>query len=294
MWKYYAFKVAGFSLSYLPRRVGYLGAIFIADVAYIFFPTVKAGVTDNMRHVFGTSVDDIILSKAVRGVLRTTVKNYLDLIKLPQMGLDDIEQNISVQGWQHLTDALDQKKGVVLVTAHLGSFDIAAQIFAIRSVKVTALVESLKPLPLRNHIIALRESHGVTFVPGQPGTLESMMQLLRNGEAILMACDRNIQGKSITSVFFGEEATLPTVAVNMAMRTGAAIVPIFSHRGTDGNYIINVESAFNVIPGGNRAVATNVAQVARIMERHIRCHPEQWVVLKPIWIKNKQETPVFT
>ncbi|MEN8615393.1 lysophospholipid acyltransferase family protein [Dehalogenimonas sp. THU2] len=294
MWKYYAFKIAGFSLSHLPRRVGYLGAIFIADFTYTFFPTVKTGVTDNMRHVFGTSVDDIILNKAVRGVLRTTAKNYFDLIKLPQMRLDKIEQNISVQGWQHLTDALEQKKGVVLVTAHLGSFDFTAQIFAIRSVKVTALVESLKPLPLLNHIIALRESHGVTFVSGQPGMLESMMQLLRNGEAISMACDRNIQGKGITSVFFGEEVTLPTIAVNMAMRTGAAIVPIFNYRSTDGNYIINVEPAFNVIPGGNRAVATNVAQVARIMERHIRCHPEQWVVLKPIWLKNKQETKIFT
>lgn len=287
MWKYYAFKMAAFSLAYLPRNLGYFGASLIADFAYTFFPTARVGVADNMRHVLGFNADDIVLRKAVRGVLRNTAKNYFDLIKVPHMGLDEIERHITVHGWQHLTDALAQKRGVVLVTAHLGSFDIMAQIFAIRPVKATVLVEALKPPPLLNHVTALRESHGVPFMPGQPGALESMMQLLRSGEAISMACDRNIQGKGITSVFFGEEVTLPTVAVIMAMRTGAAIVPIFNRRNHNGSYVINVEPAIDVLTTGNGAVAKNVEQVAQVMERYIRDCPEQWVTLRSIWAKGQ-------
>ncbi|APV45074.1 kdo(2)-lipid IV(A) lauroyltransferase [Dehalogenimonas formicexedens] len=286
MWKYYAFKIAGFSLSYLPRNLGYFVASLVADFAYTFFPTARVGVADNMRHVLGFNVDDIVLRRAVREVLKNTAKNYFDLIKLPHMELDEIERHLTVHGWQHLKDALERKWGVVLVTAHLGSFDIAAQIFAIRSVKTTVLVEALKPPPLLNHVTALRESHGVAFMPGRPGALESMMQLLRSGEAILMACDRNIKGKGITSVFFGEEATLPTVAVRMAMRTGAAIVPIFNRREDNGKYVIYVEPAIDVFTTGNGAVVKNVEQIAQVMERYIRHCPEQWVTLKSIWAKS--------
>jgi len=266
MWKYYMFKIAGTSLAYLPRKIGYFGASIIADFAFIF-PAARSGVADNMRHVLGFNTDNAALKKAIHGVLRNTAKNYFDLIKLPRMRLDEIDRRLIVHGWKHLEDALDQKRGVVLVTAHLGSFDIAAQIFAIRSVKATVLLEPLKPPSLLSHVTALRESHGVSFMPGQSGTLESLMRSLHRGEAILMACDRDIKGNGITSIFFGKETTLPTVAVRIAMRTGAAIVPIFCRRDGDNGYVIHVEPAINVITGGNSAVAKNVEKVAQVMER---------------------------
>jgi KDO2-lipid IV(A) lauroyltransferase len=93
------------------------------------------------------------------------------------------------------------------------------------------------------------------------------MRSLHRGEAILMACDRDIKGNGITSIFFGKETTLPTVAVRIAMRTGAAIVPIFCRRDGDNGYVIHVEPAINVITGGNSAVAKNVEKVAQVMER---------------------------
>jgi len=288
MWKYYAFKIAGFSLSYLPRKVGYFGASLIADFAYTFFPAAGDGVTDNMRHVLGLNADDAALKKAVRGVLKNTAKNYFDLIKVPRMRLDEIERRITVYGWQHLKDAMDNKQGVILVTAHLGSFDIAAQVFAIRSVKTTVLVESLKPPSLLNHVTALRKSHGVIFMPAQSGTLELLMQSLRRGEAIVIACDRDIKGNGIKSIFFGDETTLPTVAVRIAMRTGAAVVPIFNQRDGDGRYVIHVEPAIDILTTGNGAVAKNVEQVAQVMERHIRHCPEQWTTLSSIWAKSKE------
>src|SRR5271169_5156568 len=106
MWKYYAFKIAGFSLSHLPRQAGYLGAILVADFSYIFFPRVGAGVADYMRHVLGTDADDAEIKRAVREVLRNVAKNYFDLIKLPRMRLDEIESLITANDWQYLENAM--------------------------------------------------------------------------------------------------------------------------------------------------------------------------------------------
>ena len=283
MWSYYAFKIAGFTLAYLPKKVGYLIARLVADTVYMLSPALRATIADNMRHVLGSEADDATLKQAVRGVLRNVAKNYFDLIKIPHMKLNDIESCITVSGWHNLEDALMKGKGVILVTAHLGSFDIAAQIFAVRSIKTTVLVEPLEPSSLLRHVTALRESNGVAFVPAQPGVLEMLIQSLHRGEAVLLACDRDIAKNGLKSNFFGEETTLPAAAVRIAMRTGAAVVPVFNLRRGDGRYDVYFEPAINVITTGNGAVARNTEQVAHVIEKYIKSCPEQWVVLSPIW-----------
>lgn len=283
MWKYYAFKIAGFILPYLPNKVGYLISCLIADTVYLLSRTLRAAITDNMRHVLGPEADDATLKQHVRGVLRNVVKNYFDLFRIPHMKIHDIESCITVYGWRNLEEAMQKGKGVILVTAHLGSFDIAAQILAIRSIKTTVLVEPLEPPPLLRYITALRETNGVAFVPAQSGVLGMLMQSLRRGEAVLLACDRDIAKNGLKLDFFSEETLMPRAAVHTAMRTGAAVVPGFNLRRGDGRYDVYFEPAIDVVPAGNRAIEKNMGQLVKVMEKYIRSCPEQWVVLSPIW-----------
>lgn len=283
MWRYFAFKIAGFTLAYFPKRVGYLIARVVADVVYLLSPALRAAIGDNMKHVLGPEADDATLKQAVRSVLRNVARNYFDLIKIPHMRLSDIESCITPNGWGNLEDALNKGKGVILVTAHLGSFDMAAQILAVRSIKATVLVESLEPPCLLRHVTALRESKGLTFMPAQPGVLEVVMGSLRRGEVVLLVCDRDIGKDGLKSNFFGEETTLPSAAVRIAMRTGAAVVPAFNLRRDGGRYDAYFEPAIEIIPSGNGAVARNVEQVTHVMEKYIKSCPEQWALLSPVW-----------
>jgi KDO2-lipid IV(A) lauroyltransferase len=292
-WRYYAFKLAGLTLSHLPKQIGYLIAYIVADTVYLLSSRQRAVIADNIEHVLGSEVDKSTLKKTVRAVLRNAAKNYFDLIKIPHLKLDDIERSITTHGWHHLEEALSKGKGVMLVTAHLGSFDMAAQIFAIHSVKTTILVESLEPAPLLDHVTTLRESNGLTCIPSKPGVLEVLIQTLRRGEAVLFACDRDIANNGIRSDFFGEETTLPANAVLIAMRTGASVVPIFNLRREDGRYDIYVEPAIDIIPAGNGSVARNIERIASVMEKYIKTCPEQWVVLSPIWA-GKQWTALLS
>ncbi|MDY6892185.1 MAG: lysophospholipid acyltransferase family protein [Chloroflexota bacterium] len=283
MWKYYAFRIAGFTLAYLPVQVGYAIAGIAADIVYLSSPSLRASVEDNMRHVLGTEADAATLKRAARGVMRNAAKNYFDQIKIPRMNLRDIENNITLKGWHNLEDALARGKGVVLVTAHLGSFDMGAQIFPARSVKTTILVEPLEPPVLLNHVIALRESQGLNVVPVQLGTLRSIIRSLHDGEAVVVACDRDFGNDSLRSDFFGEEASLPVGAVRIAARTGAAIIPVFNLRRGANQYTMCFEPAVPIDYSGNGTVAENVRLVTEVLEKYIKKCPEQWVVLSPIW-----------
>ena len=283
MWRYYAFRIAGVTLARLPVRLGYLIACLTAYVVYLASPGLRAHVADNMRHVLGREADEAEVKQASRHVFRHAAKNYFDLIKLPHLRSGHIEDCTTLLGWRNFQDAMRKGKGVVLVTAHLGSFDMAAQVLAARHVKTTVLVEPLEPLPLLEHVTALRASKGMTLVPAQPGALNEMMQCLRRGEVVLLACDRDIGKGGLRSSFFGEETMLPSLAVRAAMRTGAAIVPAFALRRGVGRYEAYLEPALDIAPPGNGAVAGNMGKLSRVMEKYIKIAPEQWVVLSPVW-----------
>ena len=280
---YLAFKIAGFTIAHLPTKVGYVIARVVADTLYILWPPLRVAVAANMRPVLASDVDNATLKRTVRGVLRNAAKNYFDLIHLPHMKTDDIDSRITTHGWHNFEDALNRGKGVILVTAHLGSFDMAGQIFAARSAKIIILVEALKPAVLLNHVIALRRSKGLTCMPAQSGVLGVMTQALRRGEALGLVCDRDIGKDGLKATFFGKETTLHAGAVRIAMRTGAAVVPAFNLRRGDGGYDAYFEPAIDIIPSGNDAMAKNMEQIIAVMEKYIRTSPEQWVVLSPIW-----------
>jgi len=287
MWRYYAFRIVGFTLPYLPKQAGYLLGRLIADVVYLLCPSLKATIRDNVRHVLGRDVDRVALEQTVRGVLRTVARNYADLVRMRRTKLGDIESCVTINGWHNVEDALKRGKGIIFVTAHLGGFDLAAQILAVRSIKTTVLVEPLEPPSLLRHVTDLRSSKGLNFVPARPGIMEVLMGSLRSGEAVALACDRDIARHGLKSSFFGEETTLPADAVRIAMRTGAAVVPAFSLRREDGGYEAYFEAALDIIPGRNGAVARNMERVVQVMEKYVRRSPEQWVVLSPVWTNGR-------
>jgi lauroyl/myristoyl acyltransferase len=287
MAKYCAFLLAELTLSRLPRRVSYLIATLVGDIIYLVSPRIRGSIAGNIRRVLGPEADDSTIRRMVRGVLRNASKNYLDLIRIPRMKPEDIKRQVIVHGVHHLADALASGRGVMLLTAHFGSFDMAVQQLAVHSVRTTVLVEALEPERLLNHVVALRRNKGLNIIPAKSGALQAMLQALRNGEVVLLVCDRDVTGEAPKALFFGEETRLPDMAVRLALRTGAAIIPVFNLRRDDGRYDVYVEPPIEVASNGNGAVAEHMNEVIHVMEKYIRSCPEQWAVLEPVWT----ETP---
>jgi len=283
MWKYYTFKILGVTAALLPKRIGYMAAWLGGTLVYILSPGIRAAVTDNIKHVMGQEVGKGALQKTVRNILINAAKNYFDMIQTPRLKLSDIQNSITRHGWHHFVDALKEGKGVMLVTAHLGSFDMTMHVLSARSVKVTILVEPLEPPVLLRHVTRLRESTGLNMVPVYPGVSKVAVRSLRRGEVVLVACDRDVQKDGLTLSFFGEETTLPVRVIQLAMRAGAVIIPIFNIRRPDGRYDVFFEQPVDIGSARKRVSVGDMEQVVSIMEKYIRRCPEQWVVLGRVW-----------
>lgn len=274
----------------LPARVYYAMAAFLATLAYLAAPGARRAVADNMRHVLGPQVGRDKLRQTVRAVFQHTARNYCELFSLPSLGRE-VERRLTVYGWEHIQGLRQQGKGIVIATAHLGNVDLAVQVLAARSIGTVVLAEPLRPRRLFELVRSLRESQGVSFLPVSVTSLKTAMRALKKGGMVAVACDRDVLGKGVRMSFFGEEATLPVGAVDLAAKTGAAILPAFSVRLPDGRFEIRVEPPLMVhaSPNGSdfgrgaRGASEPMEQIVACMEKHVRSHPEQWVVFERVW-----------
>jgi KDO2-lipid IV(A) lauroyltransferase len=258
----------------------------LGTITFIIKPELRYIVSSNISRVLGQKAANNKLNKTVRGVLGSTFKNYLDLVRLRRISREEIVRAVTVTGRHHLDKALERGKGVILFTAHLGSFDTALQIFCTYPTQVTVVVEPINPPALLNYVTARREILGVNILPAKTGALKQMIKILRKGEILLFALDRDTTSAGVKSRFFSKDTSMPAEAIKIAMRTGAAIVPIFNNRCSNDSYNVYIEPEVDVIRTIDGALEQNVASISRVMEKFIGRFPDQWVVLEPIWNDN--------
>ncbi|MFC2007702.1 lysophospholipid acyltransferase family protein [Chloroflexota bacterium] len=283
--RYTALRFVFVMARFVPMRPGYFLAECAGNLLFLLSARYRNIIGNNLQRVTGPEQDERTLRQKVRGVFKNVTKNYFDLIKLSQLRLENLEENVTIEGWHHLADAVNNSRGVIIATAHLGSFEHAARVLALRGIKMTIFVEAFDSAPFLRNIHKLRQGNGSRILPVSVSAMKESMRILRHGGTMIIVCDRDIQGNGVKVNFCGEETSLPLGAVSLALRTGAAIIPVFSVRKSSDRFAIYIEPPLELVDTENRnhSVRVNVEKLAAIMERYIRQYPEQWVALEPIW-----------
>lgn len=290
MLHYLLLKLASLLVPRLPVAWAYGLAWLAAKIAYRGARAPRAAVAANLRRVLGADAASRRLDHAVRGVFHTAAYNYVDMVLIPRIRPAELAQRVEILSVQTFLDAYAQGKGVVLTTAHFGNVDLLVQMSVVHHIPVTMLVERLAPEGLFRLVAGLRGCHGVRLVPTGPKAARQLVRALRRGEVVAIAGDRAVQRQGRAVPFFGEEALLPTGAVELALHTGAPLVPAFGLRLPGRRYRITVEPPLELEGDATdgAAVARNLGRLAARFERHLRAHPEQWVVFEPLWDQRPQ------
>lgn len=259
------------------ERLADLGGL----VAYVAGRRARAAVRANLQHVLGHPAPE----RVVRGVFRHGARNYYDLLALGRFGAADLRARVAVHGWEHLEAARAAGRGVLLVTAHLGSVSLVGQMFAIGGCPSGVVVESVQPPALLELLVRLRGSQGSAVLPVGPGLLRAIVEALGRNELIALFSDRDVLGSGLEQRFFDAPTRLPGGAAALALRTGAAVLPGFTVRTTDGRHVMWLEPplALTRTSDARADLQANAARIARVLEAAIRRYPEQWTVFQPVW-----------
>lgn len=272
--------------SRLPVRVLYAAAAVAGTIAWYGSRRVREVTRDHMRHALGVHAPRARIDAAARRCVRATADYYADFASYVRVPPERLSDHIDeIEGVEHLFHAYDRGQGVILASAHLGNPEVIGQAAGAFGIGFAVMTEPLEPPAVHNLVHRVRARSGTCFVPATPAGLRDAIRHLRNGGTLGLLIDRDVLGTGVPWPFFGERAPLPVGAVDLARRTGAAIVLGSALRTGPLRYRITLEPIELPPPIGDRArdLQSGMDVLIPALERLIRADPGQWFPLQPIW-----------
>jgi len=284
---YLAFRALGAIAPRVPTRFGYGVIRWLADVLYRRGNSTARGLRGNIRHVLGSSASPDEVDGAARRAYHVLLWNYFDLLRLPALTTDKLCSLVSVTGWENIEAARALGRGIVLLTAHVGSPEAGMQIISTTNLPVMGPAEHVQPERLYRYLVDLRTRHGLRLVPSD-GSLLELFRALRRNEAVGLALDRDTTNSGVEVVLCGKWARVPDGYAHIAAKLRVPLVPAFCYRLPEGRARLNIGPMFMPGDAADRQVAYRAALDfgARTLERAITTHPDQWVVTTPLWIED--------
>ncbi len=293
MLKYLALLFTYRLLGWLPTPAAYFIADRAATATYYLRGRLRNTVQQNLRQVMGPDATPKEVRAAAKKAIRNVTRYYADLLLLPRMNIPRFfNEKLTLYNLDYLTDAITSGKGVIIVSAHYGNPELilqAAQTLGINSLGIT---EPLQPKQISDFVHRLRATQGQTFLPVSFSTIKEAIRWLGEGKAVSILCDRDIQRTGIVIPFCGAEARLPVGVVQLAMRTGATVIPMFSRRMKGNHFEVYTEPPVEMTITGDEAndVRVNTLKIISYIEKYLRFDPGQWIVMEPIWREDEAKS----
>lgn len=294
------YTIGGFKLAFilahlLPRAVSRRLATRIGLAAYARSPEAQSALHSNLHLVTGQRGEalDALCEKNVVNFSRMLADYFLCA------GTNAAKQAASLLhhdgGEQHLTAARAPGKGVIVVTGHLGHWELGGLMLALLGLPLTVVTLEEPSSELTRWREACRRQLGIktiTVGPTYPFAFVEMMQTLRRNELIAMLVDRPYEGSGACVELFGHKTEFSTAAALLAQHTGASVLPAFVVLDEEGGYSTMAEPPIPMEKGDSQAVlAANTQRIATVFEGIIRRYPDQWFNYVPIWREQAVSEP---
>jgi lauroyl/myristoyl acyltransferase len=298
MLKVYGLKLATAVVCFLPRGLCYSIARAIGSVLAVLPTTRRRVLTSNVSIASSGSDNDPGVRRDVRRAFQHAMLNYVDLFRLARPDAREAVRNIDVADWRPFDEANALGKGVILVSAHLGNFDMVVQKLPLHGVRALIPVEPVKPPELLDEIRRHRVALGTEVVPVGLDTFKLLSAHVRSGGTVVIVSDRDIQRTGYQVELFGHSTRLPQAAIVLALRTGAPVLGAFGYRHADNR----ISGRFVRMPdfgepvhgiGALRKRAfkddldAGMRALTRMIEIEIRRDPGQWVMQQPVFATDR-------
>jgi Kdo2-lipid IVA lauroyltransferase/acyltransferase len=242
-------------------------------------------VVKHLTMVYGKEKSPDEIKKLGRKVFEMLGKNAGDIMRgFKIMKLAEFEKFRVINGIEHVETAYQKGKGVIFLTGHLGAFEFTATETSFRGYKPLIVGTRMKDKKLNELLAQQRNKLGATAVERGKDTVK-LVKNLKSGGTMIILIDQDTKVKSRFVNFLGYACATPIGATIMAMKTGAAVVPIFTHLRDDYKLEINCYPEIEMTLTGNEEadLITNTQKLSDATEREIRKHPEQWVWMHERW-----------
>ncbi|MDD5310806.1 MAG: lysophospholipid acyltransferase family protein [Candidatus Omnitrophica bacterium] len=291
---YYLLRTASFISLLFPIKINKFLGRRMGEFAFFLVPGHRKSAIENLRIAFKGEKTEAEIRAVARGVFRNLGENLFEILSAPKLTPRNIDRHVRIKGLGIVDKALSQKRGFIVLSAHLGNWELLAGWFGLKKYPVNVLARRLRYVKFDNWMNGLRRKMDVNVVM-RDESAKTMLRLLRGGQSIAILADQDISSLDGVFVdFFGRPAYTPTAPVILALATAVPIIPMFIVR--EGNsHTIYVEEPLELEITGNKEndIKINTEKWSKVVESYIRKYPSQWVWMHNRWKTNPQTAKGF-
>lgn len=285
---YLAYRWAQILIRYSPRRLAYWVGLRIADRFYRHDQAGRRNVIANLRHICkaqGVDASANSLAQMARKNFQNFGKYLVDFFKFSQLRLKDVQRLVSMEHLEYLEQARRLGKGIIFITAHLGSWELGGAVVSALGYPLNAVVQPERVGKINELFRKYRNLRGMRVIP-LGHAARGVLEALRRNECVAMLADRDYTPHNEPIEVFGQPARLPSGPARIALKTGAPLVPIFLLRQPDETFLLRLHPP--IIPAADASVLDIRRRIRDILEAEIARNPLQWFMFSDFWQLNNR------
>ena len=234
-------------------------------------------------------------SRAIKEILKSHYRNLgasvVELLKLPAMGKRYLNTHVRIDNFDRINDVIEKGKGVILLAAHFGNWEMASLAVSARGKKISLFVRKQKYVRLNRLLNQYREMSGCNVIT-KGFSIRDMIGILRDKGVVAMLVDQDAGAKGVFVDFLNRAASTAQGPISFAVKTGAAILPTFPRRLGYAKHVLEIGEPLKLIQTGNKEedLKANLKSVTNILEDYIKRFPDQWLWSHKRWKSSPQRT----
>ena len=278
--------LAGVTLiSALPRRAARTVGVGVARLAVVLFGRLRSVGEINLRLAFpeasGPERTDVL-----RGVYRSLGLQLAEFCRMPSYTPDTASQWIRYEGLENYLKAKDGHKGVLVVTGHLGAWELSSFYHSLMGYPMGMVIRRLDN-PLVDALVnRIRCMHG-NRVMHKDDFARGLIAEMRSGGTVGILMDTNMTPpQGVFVPFFGALACTASGLARVARKTGAAVLPGFLlWEKKEARYVLHFGEQLEVLATEDqeRDALLNTARFTSAIEFYVRRYPDQWLWMHRRW-----------
>ena len=233
-------------------------------------------VEDQLRHAFPDR-DDAWIRRVAEGAYEHLAREAMMLIRLSRLGREAVLEATELEGEAELRSALAEGKGALIVSGHLGNWEIGGSGVAVRGYPMDAVARRQANPIIDRMVNRARERLGMRII-SMGGATKQSLRALREGRTVGLVADQDARARGVFVPFFGRAASTFRGPAVLALRSGAPVLAASAVRRDDGRYRIRLRR----VPIPEAATDEErewalTAALAAALEAAIREHPSQYL-----------------
>ncbi len=279
-------KFAGF-IARIPYKhmaaIGRLLGLFIYNVDVRHRRIVRR----NLKFIYPGWPAEQVRKTSVR-IFQNLGITMMEIFQMTYLSGNEIKARVKIKGEEHLSRAMENHKGVVLVSAHLGNWEIVPLFWPLYfKTPITVVAREIENKIINRWIYGLRTRFGGTVIYKEIAMPE-MIRTLRQNKTLAILIDQGLKSSlGIKIKFFNKFVTATPGAALLAMRCKSPVLPGFCVRNGDGTFTLNIEEPLALERTGNldADLEKNTQIMTDAIEKAVREYPEQWFWVHKRWRK---------